>query len=289
VTLGKAGQGTGQPLPPAAAADLVTAAGLQYLDVHQHWRVTSWHGTPVVVFDDERAVLTVLWEATQLGWLRQAPALIRLDAHHDQWPLADEAQRAWCAAVRAGSRRGVFASVEFDVGCDDADWVRAAAVAGLVAEVVTFYVTERPGPAPLPGVRSVSLGGLGTELDPGGRLAAGPAAADRQVPGWDPVACRFGAGGRPYVLSIDLDAFTLAGEDGHPQAWPRERLVAELATPRRRPGGTVRAADVLRALAQDATVVTIAREPVYCGGDLAAAGLLGTLDEQVFGGALGGE
>lgn len=269
-------------------AGAVSAADLAHLDVHQHWHVTSWCGTPVVVFDDERAVLTVLWEAAQLGWLPRPPLLVRLDAHHDQWPLAPAAEAAWRAAARGGSRREVFASVEFDVGCDDADWVRAAAAAGMVAGVVTFYVTEHPDPAPLPGVRSVTLRGLGTELDPGGALAPAGAGGGGQaaagLPGWDPQAGRFSGAGRPLVLSIDLDSFTTCPDGAPPQPWSNGRLIRELLAPRS--GGVTRVADVLRDLARAAAVVTIAKEPAYCGGDLAAAGLLSVLDQEVFGGAL---
>ena len=43
----------------------------------------------------------------------------------------------------------------------------------------------------------------------------------------------------------------------------------------------------LRDLARGAALVTIAREPAYCGGDLAAAELLRALDGEVFDGVLG--
>jgi len=251
--------------------------GLRYLDVHQHWLVTCWHGTPVVIFDDERAVLTALWEARLLGWFQRRPLLIRLDAHHDQWPLEPAAEQAWLTAIQRGSRREIAMSVEFDIGCDDADWVRAAAVAQLTGDVVTFYLTEKPDPAPLPGVSSVLLGRISAELDQaGGRLAAG---SDLVIPGWDARTARFG-GDFDYVLSIDLDAFSTTS--GSP--WPAAELAAELTAGR--PSGGARVCDVLSALAERAALVTIAREPAYCGGDLAAAGILRALDDGVFGGAL---
>ncbi len=268
----------------------VSTTDLDYMNVHQHWQVALWRGTPVVVFDDERAVLTALWEATHLGWLRETPTLIRLDAHHDQWPLAASGEAAWLEAIRRNDRREVWNSVEFDIGCDDADWVRAAVVAGLVRDIVTFYVTERPDPPAVPGVRSLLLGGLGAELGPGGALAlAGPAdtsAANLDIPGWDARTARFGADGRPVVLSIDLDAFSTDELGDQPRAWPDEQLEEELCTPRPHAGGALRVADVLRGIAQDAALVTIAREPWYCGGDLAAARLLSVLDEVVFDSAL---
>jgi hypothetical protein len=243
----------------------VSRADLDFLNIHQHWQVTSWHGTPVVVFDDERAVLTALWEASHLGWLPEPPMLIRLDAHHDQWPLAAAQEAAWRAAIRSGHRREVFLAVEFDVGCDDADWVRAAAVAGMISDVVSFYVTEQPAPAPLPAVRSLLLGRLGTELGPGGRLArvgrAPGSPGARDVPGWDARTCEFGADGRPYVLSIDLDAFTSGGHEGGLLPWSASQLEEELLAPRQRDRAAVRVADVLRGLASSAALVTIAREP----------------------------
>jgi hypothetical protein len=270
----------------------VTSAGLDYLNIHQHWQVTSWRGTPVVVFDDERAVLTALWETRHLGWMREVPMLIRLDAHHDQWPLAAAQEAAWQEVIRRGDRREVYLSVEFDVGCDDADWVRAAAAARMISDVVTFYVTELPEPPPLPGVRSLLLGRLGAELDPGGRLARagqqGGAPPGSDVPGWDASTCQFGADRRPYVLSIDLDAFSSDTEGGGPQPWTAAEFEQELLAPRHRERGTVRVADVLRGLAVGASLVTIAREPWYCGGDLAAARLLNMLDEVVFCGGLHG-
>jgi hypothetical protein len=268
----------------------VSSAGLDYLNIHQHWQVTAWRGTPVVVFDDERAVLTALWEAAHLGWLHQPPALIRLDAHHDQWPLAAAQEAAWREVIRRGDRREVCLSVEFDVGCDDADWVRAAAAARMISDVVTFYVTELPEPPPLPEVRSLLLGRLGAELDHGGQLActgqAGGPPPHCDVPGWDARTCRFGADGLPYVLSIDLDSFSSGTEGGRPRPWPAAELEHELLSPRRRDHGTVRVADVLRDAAAGASLVTIAREPWYCGGDLAAARLLSMLDGAVFDGGL---
>jgi hypothetical protein len=258
-------------------------AELEYLDIHQHWQVTSWGGTPVVVFDDERAVLTALWETRQLGRLGTAPVLVHLDAHHDQWPMPPDAEAAWRDAVRAGDRRQVAMAVEFDVGCDDADWVRAAVAAGLVADVVTFYVTERPDPPPLPAARSVLLGKLSAELGPDGRLSGQDGA---QIPGWDGRARRFSTGPGSYVLSIDLDAFTTDAGGGVPRPWPAGDVKAELLAVQRHGSATVCARDVLRDLAAAAALVTIAREPAYCGGDLAAAGLLRVLDEAVFDGAL---
>ncbi|MGI8450464.1 MAG: hypothetical protein ACR2MP_25470 [Streptosporangiaceae bacterium] len=267
----------------------VSPAGLDYLNIHQHWHVTAWQQTPVVVFDDERAVLTALWEAAHLGWLRQPPALIRLDAHHDQWPLAAAREAAWREAVRRGDRREVCLAVEFDVGCDDADWVRAAAAASMITDVVTFYVTELPDPPPLPGARSLLLGGLGAELEPGGALACAGrdgGAPPGDVPGWDAQTCRFGADGLPYMLSTDLDAFSSTTGNGRPRSWAAADLEHELLAPRRRDRGTVRVADVLRGAAAGACLVTIAREPWYCGGDLEAARLLKTLDEVVFDGGI---
>lgn len=103
--------------------------------------------------------------------------------------------------------------------------------------------------------------------------------------GWDPESGRFGSDDRPYVLAIDLDAFTTS-EDMPRVAWPTKWFEDEFTTLHRTDHRVLSVADVLSQAASGASLTLIAREPDYCGGEVEVARILRVLDDHVFEGRL---
>ncbi len=259
-----------------------------------HWREKRLESRRILIFDDDRATFTALWVALNQEWISEPPLLIRIDKHHDCKPMTKGAQDKWVSLGADPDPRAVWDFVEWDLDPIDGDWVTAVAYARLVRGVLTFYLNpdeRHDWPCEsLTGIPSWSFGRLSGLLGNQGQLMDEVPAGNRRLweeIGWDSTSGEFGLDSRPFVISIDIDAFTTSESDSPTTAWPRRWFKEEFETPYSRFGRTFSVQGILSKAVQSAPLVTIAREPDFSGGEVEVAEILLYLDELIFHGGLG--
>lgn len=261
--------------------------------------VRTFHGVcksrdvPVVLFEDHRYTLNVLWCAYELGLLDRSspPNLVRFDYHDDGRNPQCGTDRLQAIRAKPPTLRSFMDFVEWELSVQDDDWVKVAMELGLVKDVINFG-----------GVRNHNFGSEYQEYKDhaGGRHSVWTLSHlwdqfGYQAPlsdlaqrarfgrlwsalGWDPQDGTASFGGPPkFVLDIDLDCFTGRFCDVQ-MAFPTEVLRKKLEdyvegySPR----------EFLRRIAMNSAFVSLAIESDCCGGLDEAIKVLKCLDTVLF-------
>lgn len=253
----------------------------------------------VVLYDDHRTILDVLYYAQQEGAFGEnVPIVISFDHHDDAVSLTEEQM------VRMSSLRDtlnqerndalVWQFVEFELSSLDDDWVRAGMELGLVKHYIGFGHDEVDARNIENGYENyVSSDHINHHIYSNGHLKW--VLGNRGVIGdhfyeWPQKQQDIKAdlqfhNGRfdngpvvPFVLDIDLDCFSCECED-HTMAWPEdifiERYINEPHT-----------FYFIKGLISRASFITICRETGCCGGIGEANRILELLDNYWFDGTL---
>ena len=250
-------------------------------------------GTPVAVFDDHRWTLPLVALAAQQGLTALPATLVSFDRHRDS--LAPLGGAAPLKPYRAGASdmRELLELVRVQLSPRDDDWIAAGMEMGLIGDVVQFSsnldMTE-----PEPPVhdyrdhtgalhRMFRLGRPQNELSFKGALAdpEHPAWGGlREAAGWDPGGGRFAA---PYILDLDLDYWTLSW-DTYTFPFPAEVFAGEFGAVCQPTVGTLYpVARFFEGLLLGTPLVTIAREPDFCGGEANAESIFAALEKNWLG------
>jgi hypothetical protein len=243
-------------------------AGVTVLDV------TTRHGRiPAYLFDPHRLALPC-WAHALDG---QGPAtLVTLDRHADLLPPSKPVPH------RATGLRALDEHARWELDERNVDHVLAAMEAGLLTGVLSLCRTVVPGSAR--GPSWTDRHGVAHAI----HVATTPARAcdgfATSSPSVDAeAAARILAGDGPVILDVDLDAFTTPS-DADPTAlcpWPRA-LVRDYLFPD--------GADAFwSAILPRCAALTVAREPLHCGGVSAAADLFSVVANVLFEELLGAD
>lgn len=252
----------------------------------------------VIIYDDHRCVLTVLFEAMRLGLTDKETNLITFDLHDDAKPLHPHTDKAIDGLLKSDisslTSRDFKSFVEFDISDNDDDWVNVGMELGLINHIVNIGCDEN---ANIKGRKGHSyrdrlgrehsgyvLDHLRYELD-----SHGGCLGDKAIMGNEPIRHIFGynpyepfrplADDANFVLDFDLDCFTTVCM-GKRFAWPEDIF-------RREYGNNTNAGFLMNQLINKAKFITICREPIYCGGIGESNRILEYLDRYFFRGNLG--
>ena len=255
----------------------------------------TFHDKHIILYDDHRTLLNVLFEAKRLGTLPQTPNLIYFDLHDDacaSQPKSLLLERIGVKELSEATSKLFWSFVEFDLGILDDDWLLTGMELGLIGNAILIgqeencniqdlhgrYVTEDKV-----GHELFSIPHLKYSLDSRGCLG------DHIIkePYYQNVRDimqfhngRFDEGEiKPFVLDFDLDCFTTECRE-KTYAWPEDifRMEYDESYEVRR---------FMETLLSRASFITICRAPGCCGGIGESNKILSCLDRYFFDGALG--
>jgi UPF0489 domain len=253
---------------------------LSELNHRANMRVKKIRDKQVVIYEDHRYLLNVLYHAIESKQIEAPIALFRFDMHYDDLTPTKEA-RAQLKEFKAHlpSMEKFWSFTEFHLKHDDDDWLRAAYDLGWVSNNLLFQVEQgdyisQPHLSPdNTKHHTINLGDIQDlfiakdEIQHSSLL---------QVCGWNGHA--FIPEYRAFILDIDLDAFSvLIGDDI--KAVSEETFVAWLSIKNEK-GISVHA--FLQGIFERALFTTICMESLYCGGMSEAFQILKLLDQYIF-------
>ena len=249
----------------------------------------------ILLYDDHRTLLNVLFEAKKTGVLSQAPNLVYFDLHDDageSLPKSRLLERIGVEKLSEATSKQFWSFVEFDLGVQDDDWLLTGMELDLIGNAVLIGQEENHNIQDLHGLyvtedkvghELFSIPHLKYSLDSRGCLG------DHIIkePYYQNVRdiMQFHNGRfdereiKPFVLDFDLDCFTTECRE-KTYAWPEDIFRMEYDE-----SHEVRW--FMETLLDRASFITICREPGCCGGIGESNKILYYLDRYFFDGALG--
>lgn len=252
----------------------------------------------IIVYDDHRCVLTVLFEAKKLGIIDSLTNLISFDMHDDAKPIHPNTAKILRELIKTDlsslPSRDFKSFVEYDISEYDDDWVTIGMELGLINNIINigcednFNIREWKNHIYVDSNRKEHygfvLGHLRDELNRHGGIIADLALPEndriRKILGYtDSSAYPYIHGEVNFVLDFDLDCFTTNCMSER-YAWPEDIFRNEY-------GQNSKAGYFMQELIKKAKFITICREPSFCGGIGEAYKILGYLDRYFFDDCLG--
>ena len=254
------------------------------------------NGQMVVIYDDHRWLLNVLFYLYKLG---EHYDLIYFDAHDDAAECEKKTillEKIGVANLNEATDKQFGAFVDFDQREDDGGWLTTAMELNLIGDIVNIGNRHSSNLSQMHGQYTSEDGvvhnvfelskDLGYELGCRGQL--GDTCRERECRklrdffGIEHFYRRYGDMHvvRPYVLDFDLDFFTMSFNDEATHGWTPKILKKHFPDHSEQDR-------MLRDLIRDAKVITICREPDYCGSLGDSNRILEMLDRQYFEGCIG--
>lgn len=253
------------------------------------------HNKYIVVYDDHRTLLNVLFAAKRLGELSETPNLVYFDLHDDACPVPPKSEllkKIGVADLSEATDKQFWSLVEFDLGVMDDDWLLGGMELGLINNAILIgqeknhNIQELKSPyTSEDGVEHevYSISHLSHSLGCRGCLGDNIF----KEPYYENVRDimqfhnkRFdGDAIKPFVLDFDLDCFTTECRE-KTYAWPEQIFRNEFYD-------NIKVRLFMSTLIERASFITICREPDCCGGIGEANKILNYLDRYFFDGALG--
>lgn len=250
----------------------------------------------VVIYDDHRWLLNVLFAASKYI---ERPILITFDAHDDAARCEKYSKllkNIGVSKLSDASAKQFGAFVEYDQKIDDGGWLTTAMELDLVNHVVNIGNRYGDNISDFNGCYTSEIGvkhkvfelssNLDSELGCRGKL--GDTCKENE---FRDLRDLFGIEHyysdihninirEPYVLDFDLDFFTLSGEKEPTHGWTERVFKSKF------PQNSDQD-KFLKKLIKDAHIITICREPDYCGSIGDSNRILSMLDRFYFGNRLG--
>ena len=267
---------------------------LYELSYRTNINVYTFRNTHIIVYDDHRTLLNILFEAKKFGEFPETPNLVYFDLHDDACMLLPKSQLLERMEVKDFSEatsKQFWSFVEFDLGVLDDDWLLTGMELGLIKDAILIGQVENHHIQDM-NYRYKSEDGVEHELysishlrySLGGRGCLGDNII--KEPYYQNVRDimqyhqrKFDGGGvKPFVLDFDLDCFTTKCQE-KTYAWPEDIFRQEYIE-----SHNVRS--FMENQLNRASFITICREPGCCGGIGEANKILNYLDRYFFDGAL---
>lgn len=248
----------------------------------------------VFIYDDHRWILNVLFT---LYKNRIHPNLIYFDAHDDAARCRTKSELLRCLGVEElpdASLKQFSAFVDFDQRVDDGGWLSTALELNLIGDVVNIGSRYKANIQQMNGSYVSEAGDMHNvfelasdlEYELGCRGALGDLQKEDEY-------CKlrdfFGINKyynnkvrvkSPYVLDFDLDFFTISSDNDRLHGWTEKVLQYHFPLYSKQ-------YNFLRDLIRGASIITICREPDYCGSLGDSNRILEMLDSYFFEGYLG--
>ena len=254
----------------------------------------------VIIYDDHRWLLNVLFKIQKDELLQGPPKLVFFDSHDDAGQSQKKSELLEHIGVKnvlEATEKQFSGFVDYDIRTDDGNWLSVACELNLVSDAVVIGDKYSHNIEEMNGIYTAEDGivhrlyNLSDDLDfeLEGRGSLGDHAREEEFRDTrEFFNSKYGyehahiGKMTPFVLDFDLDFFTLNTNEGT-LAWPRQIW-------RKHFDGLGSGTQMVRDLINQAMVITICREPDYCGGIGGIAGSnynLQNLDNYFFEGLLG--
>lgn len=256
----------------------------------------SVNGQMIVLYDDHRWLLNVLFYLHKLG---EHYDLIYFDAHDDAAECEKKSallEKIGVANLIDATEKQFGAFVDFDQRIDDGGWLTTAMELNLIGDAVNIGNRHSDNLQGMNGqyisedsiVHNVFELSENLEYELGCRGQLGDTCREeecrqlRDFFGIEHFYRRYGDMRviRPYVLDFDLDFFTISFNDEATHGWTPKILNKHF------PYHSAHDR-MLRELIRDAKVITVCREPDYCGSLGDSNRILEMLDRYYFDGCIG--
>lgn len=278
---------------------MIDITNLRHLNQYTNFETFKYNDKVIVLYDDHRCILTALYEARKLGVIDQDTSLITFDRHDDARPVHVNKEiiaQYSNVGINNVSRRDFMNFVEFDIREYDDDWVCVGMELGLINNIVNvgnidgcniaewkdgIYVDNqgKNHHGQLINHLHEELSRVGGALGDIHRYEDSRIVRDilnYNIPG---KTNGFSNVNTNFVLDFDLDCFTTECH-GWIFAWP-EVVFNDLYG-----YGDTSAGYLMQDIIQRAKLITICREPSYCGGIGESNKILSYLDKYFFQGCL---
>jgi len=256
-------------------------AGLETLVANDSLGLVTGVDVPGFIHRDHRWVLPLIAWAQAKGHISRPSTLVMFDRHHDAAPTIARNSAEGTQLLRRcrnESNLADFISLCADhLTKNDGDWVKAGMDSGVIGDAVVFGVSDHFGMdrfyVDIDGQRHALwlLSHVGDELAYQGKLTD-RAYTDHYKELWNILAWDPGTFRTPkqrWILDFDLDYFAVdAGDLGVVFPWPEKAYRSQFFQPcnaRYVEGWTARM--FLDEIFARCGLLTIAREPDYCGGE----------------------
>lgn len=251
----------------------------------------SYKDKKIIIFDDHRTTLDVLFEIYKSGQLDGiVPNLVTFDYHEDCCNAGSKEsllQKIGVGRLQDATSRQFWSFVEFDLSTQDDDWISAAMNLDLVRDVVILghncnnnvdnRANRHDATHHLYSIEHLS-GSVGNRGCLGDSYISDPYyemirdTMQYHHNGFDSGLVY------PFILDIDLDCFSTEVL-GHTVAWPEDVFRHEYVE-------NDMAHMFMIQLIKRASLITISREHGCCGGLRESSKILGYLDKYFFQGSL---
>lgn len=262
---------------------------LEQLELHGNVNTFEFCGKTIVLYDDHRWILNMLFEASKLKIFRgRIPNVIYFDHHDDALSTHINLRKLNVSNVLELSSRDFWAMVDFDLNSRDDTWVTAGMELGLINNVVCIGQEANNNIESWEHNTYTDVGGvphkgfcIGHILDE--HREGGVFDRRTRISPYIWQIFDYGEGGfyaslnNPFVLDFDLDCFTYE-EDGKTRAWSEQHFKDYYANPE--------VNYFMCTLFDRASFITICREPKCCGGLGESNKILCYLDKYFFDGCL---
>lgn len=257
-------------------------------------------GTPLVIFRDHRWTLPVIAAAEEKDFLSVPATVVTFDRHRDLLeprrgigPL-----RQW--KTRGGSFTEIIELVENHCSPRDDDWILSGMELGLIGDVIQFNACETYEEEPASVVSHADSGGVKHKVFQLGRPARelsfkgslvqksseGITDAIARLIGWDPSLPGISSASNGFLLDIDLDFFTI-GWLNYTLPFSDEIFDGEFfKSCQSEYYEDYSPVSFFCDLVTHASVITIATEPDFCGGNEKAKAVMRSVDRLLFNGML---
>ena len=273
-------------------------ADIGQLSWHSNINTYNYRGKHIVLYDDHRWILNVIFEAMKLNIFNgKIPNIIYFDHHDDACYTDVKLSKYSINNVLEMTSRNFWSLVEFDTSPQDEDWVTVGMEFGLINDVVCIgnecnhninnWDNNTYKTATNKEHKGFCINHLNWEI--GDRGSIGDSMKE-DYPEYKRIRDIFGYHNRnfdtmvstPYILDFDLDCFTTECKD-RTFAWPEKIFWEEYGS------FSPKCSSFMQQLIARASIITICREPKCCGGIGESNKILGYLDRYLFDGVLGTE
>jgi hypothetical protein len=255
----------------------------------------------IVVYEDHRYLLNVLYALKLIGDLNHPFNLIYFDFHDDALkPGKHKVEMSKNFRKNPPGLAEFWQFVEFDLGSNDDDWLLTGMELGLINDAILIGSVENQN------INDIVAGykdhlnnkhhvypishlwhSLGDRGTIGDSVIKNKSYTEvRNILGFNTKDhyCQFTSDiNRPFILDFDCDVFSteILGET---KAWPRERMFELFGTYIH--GSQTSSRTFVKSLIQRSSIITICRESGCCGGIKESNAILSNIDDLLFDGAI---
>jgi hypothetical protein len=245
---------------------------IKQIQEHPYYQVTMFGDKPIIVFEDHRFVIPILWLAQKMQVIDGNINMIRFDGHFDALNYQKAIDHPYRRLTDFSS---AYEFAKDKLGAIDDDWQTFAFDQNLVNRVLIFCDRKEETNVKYAD-RIFSLKRLDGILGYNGEFAD-----ETPQPVWDVIGWKIPGimDNSPVLLDIDCDYFTYQWR-GSILPWQKEFYEKEFSPKSEAHGWSNRS--FMELLIAKAPFVTICLEPDFCGGREHANQILSDLQKNIF-------